>query len=57
MVANPCPTCRQTVNVRRIKTGFRANFYTVHCPSCNICLSKAYQNPNEMLAIWNALYP
>lgn len=57
MIANPCPSCRQNVDVRRIKSGFRYNMYTVYCPSCKISLSKSYQDPKEMLAIWNALYP
>jgi hypothetical protein len=57
MIANPCPSCRHHVDARKVKSGFRCNFYTIYCPSCNISLSKAYQDPNEMLAIWNALYP
>lgn len=57
MIANPCPSCRHHVDVRRIKTGPRANYYAVCCDKCNISLSKAYKNPIEMLAIWNGLYP
>lgn len=57
MIANPCPSCRHHVDVRKIKSGPRSNYYAVYCPSCNISLSKAYKDPNEMLAIWNALYP
>lgn len=57
MIANPCPSCTNNVNVKKIKSGFRSKFYTVHCPTCNISLSKAYKDPGEMLAIWNALYP
>ncbi|WP_367606432.1 hypothetical protein [Legionella sp. W05-934-2] len=57
MIANPCPSCRKNVNVKKVKSGFPSNYYTIYCSNCNTSLSKAYQNPKEMLAIWNALYP
>lgn len=57
MIPNNCPSCRSNVDVKKIRSGFRSNFYTIHCPDCDTHLSKAYQNPSEMLAIWNSLYP
>jgi len=57
MIANPCPSCGTNVEVKKMKTGFRSKYYAIHCRSCNTSLSKTYQNPSEMLAIWNALYP
>lgn len=57
MIANPCPSCRHHVDIRKVKSGRQGKFYKVYCPNCNIGLSKIYQDPVEMLAIWNALYP